>query len=108
MKKPLILDDSQRSVLSQWVRSRTVSIRWRARARTILAAANGGTDQVIAHTLGTTRHRVARWRARFIESGVEALKKDLPRGGRPPKVDAEKAQEIVRLTTQTTPANATH
>ena len=108
MKKPLILDDSQRSVLSHWVRSRAVSIRWRARARIILAAANGGTDQAIADTLGTTRHRVARWRGRFIEGGVEALKKDLPRGGRPPKVDAEKAQEIVRLTTQTTSANATH
>jgi transposase len=108
MKKPLILDDSQRSVLNQWVRSRTVSVRWRARARIILAAAKGGTDQAIALELNTTRHRVARWRARFIEGGVEALKKDLPRGGRPPKVDAGKVQEIVRLTTQTTPANATH
>jgi transposase len=108
MKKPLILDDSQRSVLSQWVRSRTVSIRWRARACIILAAAKGGTDQAIAAELGTTRHRVARWRARFMEGGVEALKKDLPRGGRPPKIDAGKAQEIVRLTTQTTPDNATH
>jgi transposase len=110
MKKPLILDDSQRSVLSQWVRSRTVTIRWRARARAriILAAANGSTDQAIADTLGTTRYRVARWRARFIEDGVEALKKDLPRGGHPPKVNAGKAQEIVRMTTQTTPANATH
>ena len=108
MKKPLILDDSQRSVLSQWARSRTVSIRWRARARIILASAKDGTDQAIALELGTTRHRVARWRARFLEGGVEALKKDLPRGGRPPKVDAGKAQEIVRLTTQTKPANATH
>jgi len=60
MKKPLILDESQRSVLSQWVRSRTVNIRWRARARIILAAAKGGTDQAIAVELGTTRHRVDR------------------------------------------------
>lgn len=39
---------------------------------------------------------------------MEALKKDRPRDGRPPKFDAGKAQDIVRLTTQTTPANATH
>ena len=108
MKRAITLDDSQRRVLNRWVRSRTVSVRWRARAQIILAATKGRTDQDIAAELGTTRHRVARWRSRFVEGGVEALKKDLPRGGRPLRIDAGKAQEIVRLTTQTTPANATH
>jgi len=107
MKSPITLDDLQRSALTQWTRSRTVSVRWRERARIVLAAAKGDTDQAIAEQLGTTRHRVARWRSRFEAGGIAALKKDLPRGGRPPKADAAKVAEIVRLTTQTTPANAT-
>lgn len=108
MKPPMPLDDSQKKVLSHWVRSATVSVRWRERAQIILAVASGGTDQANAAKLGTTRHRIARWRARFEAGGVEALKKDLPRGGRPPKADAGKVAEIIRLTTQTKPANATH
>jgi transposase len=48
---------------------------------------------------------VGRWRERYAEGGVAAIERDLPRGGRPPKVDAA---EVVRLTTQTLPAAATH
>ncbi|MGH8030887.1 MAG: IS630 family transposase [Luteimonas sp.] len=108
MKPPVTLDESQRRTLTQWARSRTVSVRWRERARIVLAASKGDSDQAIAEALGTTRHRVARWRARFASGGVAALKQDLPRGGRPPKADATKIEEIIRLTIQTTPAHATH
>ena len=107
MKTPLTLDDEQRKVLEQWSRSRTVSVRWRERALMVLAAAEHDSDVAIAARFGTTRHRVARWRVRFESGGVEALKKDLPRGGRPPTISAAKIKQIVRLTTQTKPAQAT-
>lgn len=107
MKPPITLDDEQRKVLEQWSRSRTVSVRWRERALIVLATARPGSDVAIAARLGTTRHRVARWRTRFESGGIEALKKDLPRGGRPPKVSAAKIEQIVRLTTQTHPKQAT-
>jgi len=42
---------------------------------------------------------------RYAQGGLAAIERDLPRGGRRPKVGAE---EIVRLTTQTLPAAATH
>ncbi|MEO6969071.1 MAG: helix-turn-helix domain-containing protein, partial [Rhodanobacteraceae bacterium] len=71
MKSPHTLDDNQRKVLEQWSRSRTVSVRWRARALIVLAATERASDQAIAARLGTTRHRVARWRARFESGGVE-------------------------------------
>jgi transposase len=108
VKPAPVLDDDQRRILNQWARSHTVSLRWRMRAQIILAASKGKTDQDIAIELGTTRHRVARWRSRFAQGGIEALKKDLPRGGRPPTVTPDKAREIVQMTTQTIPANATH
>ncbi len=76
MKPPITIDSKQRKVLEQWSRSRTVSVRWRERALIVLTATERASDQAIAAQLGTTRHRVARWRERFESSGVEALKKD--------------------------------
>ena len=62
-------------------------------------------NDVIAEEVGVGRVQVGRWRRRYAEGGLAAIEKDLPRGGRPPKVDAAK---IVRLTTQTLPKSATH
>lgn len=107
MKSPIALEDPQREVLECWSRSRTVSVRWRERAQIILAATDKVSDGAIAKQLGTTRHRVARWRSRFASGGIDALKKDLPRGGRPRQVTDAKVQQIVRLTTQTQPKHAT-
>ena len=107
MKSPISLDDEQRRILEQWSRSRTVSVRWRERALMVLAATEKVSEQVLAQRLGTTRHRVARWRQRFEDGGIEALQKDRPRGGRPPSIDAAKIKQIVRLRTQSTPRHAT-
>jgi transposase len=51
------------------------------------------------------RVQVGRWRDRFAQGGLAAIEADLPRSGRKPRIDAA---EIVRLTTQSTPAGATH
>src|SRR5690606_24737739 len=45
------------------------------------------------------------WRERFVEGGLTAIESDLARSGRKPRIDAA---AIVRLTTQTMPATATH
>lgn len=84
-----------------------VSAGWRERALIVLAATQVVSDGAIAAKLGTTRYRVARWLERFEAGGIEALKKDLPRGGRPLRIDAAQIKQIVRLTTQTTPKYAT-
>ena len=62
-------------------------------------------DREIARELGIGRIQAARWRGRFATDGVEAIQADLPRSGRKPRIDAA---EIVRVTTQTKPAGATH
>jgi transposase len=49
--------------------------------------------------------QVARWRKRYLESGLQGLERDLPRGAPPVKVDVAK---WVELTTQSTPEAATH
>jgi transposase len=51
---------------------------------------------------------VARWRTRFLESGIAGIEKDAPRPGRKPAVSKQKVQQIIRKTTREKPPNATH
>jgi len=73
-----------------------------------LLAAAGLENKQIAAQLNITPEKVARWRNRFLEGGLAALDKDAPRSGRPATITPETVMEIVRMTTQEKPANATH
>ena len=100
----IVLLNEERAQLLQLARSKTVSVRLARRAQIILGAADGLDNRTIAAQVGVGRVQVGRWRNRYIEGGLAAIQQDLPRGGRPVKADAA---QIVRLTTQTLPANAT-
>ena len=102
---PVQLTNEQRVKLSLYARGRSVAQRVVERARIVLQAAEGKQDREIAATLQIGRHTVARWRARFLESGVAGIEKDAPRPGRMRQIDPA---EIVRKTTQEKPGNATH
>ena len=106
---PLVtLTDTQRKQLQGYARGRRTSVRLALRAKIVLLAAKGFQNQQIAQQLSVTRQLVARWRKRFLQAGVAGIEKDAPRPGRKPAVGADKVREIVRLTTQQTPSNATH
>jgi transposase len=102
------LTKTQRATLQRWAGSRTVVVRQAQRARMILQAAAGKSNQEIAAVLGVKVHTVGRWRKRFAELGIAGIEKDLPRGGRPRRQREEIESEIIRKTTQETPENATH
>jgi transposase len=102
------LTKTQRATLQRWAGSRTVVVRQTQRARMILQAAAGKSNQEIAAVLGVKVHTVGRWRKRFAELGIAGIEKDLPRGGRPRRQREEIESEIIRKTTQETPENATH
>jgi len=105
-KAPTIrLSSEDEKKLTRLARSNTTSVRLARRARIVLLAAAGVDNQTIATQLDIGRVQVGRWRERYAQGGFAAIEHDLPRGGRPPKVDAA---EIVRRTTQTLPAAATH
>jgi transposase len=101
----IVLSTTEKKTLERLARSNTSSVRLARRAKLILLAAQGLDNQVIAAQLGVGRVQVGRWRTRYVEGGLQAIEKDLPRGGRKPCVDHQK---IVELTTQTTPKSATH
>ncbi|MGH6637098.1 MAG: IS630 family transposase [Polaromonas sp.] len=91
--------------LVQWSTSSLQSVRRALRAKMVLMAAAGFVDSIIARELGLPQPRVRRWVGRYAELGLKGIEKDAPRGGRPSKVSAS---EVVRLTTQTQRAAATH
>jgi transposase len=99
------LTDEQVSELTQLARSKRTSVRLAQRAQIVRLAAQGLQNKDIAEQLGIGRVQVARWRERYLESGLQGIERDLPRGAPPVKVDVAK---LVELTTQTKPEAATH
>ena len=102
------LTSDQKNLLTKAANGSSVSVRFSRRARIVLLAAEGRQDIAIARELKITRQRCARWRRRFIQLGIEGLKKDAPRPGRKKKISPQKIQSIVRKTLEQKPANATH
>jgi transposase len=101
------LTPAERRTLKNLARSRTISSRQARRAQIVLLAAEGFSNADIAGELGVKPHTIGRWRNRFAEHRLVGIEKDLPRGGRPREREAIES-EIIRKTTQETPANATH
>ncbi len=102
------LSDEQRQQLEKRARARSVSVRVAQRSKMILLAAAGLSDLKIGAELGVKRQTVARWRSRFMQMGIAGIEKDAPRPGRKPQISTKRVQEIVRLTTQEKPTDATH
>jgi transposase len=92
-------------ILSQ---RRRVEARLQQRARVVLLAAKGMQNKDIAVEVGLDRRQVALWRQRFLDGGIDALRKDAPRSGRPASVMAEMESRIVQATLHDKPVNATH
>lgn len=104
----VVLTDEDRKTLESWDKGQRVEVRQALRARIVLLSAKGMQIKDIATELNITRQRVARWRKRFVEKGIEGIRKDAPRGGRSPKLINQKAEMILNATTGQKPANATH
>jgi transposase len=102
------LSGEQREQLEQLARSRTTTVRLALRAKIILLAADGRQDEQIAAEMGIARQTVARWRGRFIDSGITGIEKDATRPGRTPKISARQVKKVIHKTTQEKPPDATH
>ena len=88
-------------------KGRRVEARLQQRARVVLLAAKGWQNKEIAVEVGLDRRQVALWRRRFLDGGIEALRKDAPRSGRPAKVTDEVQSRIVHATLHDRPGAPT-
>jgi len=73
------------------------------RARIVLMAVNGLENQEIASRLGITRQKAGRWRERFAEFGIDGIKNDASRSGRPPVITKCKKTRTANMTQRQNP-----
>ena len=106
-KTALVVSAEQREQLESLARRRSTAQALALRARIILACAEGGHNTQVAARLGIFRQTVGRWRTRFIQSGVDGLL-DEPRPGAPRKITDAAVEQVVTLTLESKPRDATH
>ena len=102
------LDEHTERELRMLAKRRTVEARLQQRARVVLLAAEGRLNKDIAVEAGLDRRQIALWRQRFLDGGIDALRKDAPRSGRPATITAQIESRIVQATLHDKPINATH
>jgi len=106
-KAALVISAEQREQLESFVRRRTTAQALALRSRIILACADGGDNTEVGERLGLRRQTVGRWRSRFIQNGVDGLL-DEPRPGAPRKISDAAVENVVTLTLESRPTDATH
>lgn len=103
----LRLSDDERAILAGMLRATTIAAGLARRARVILALADGQSYGTIAATYGVTDTYIARWKQRVVAGGLPALG-DLPRSGRPDRLDPRLEAQILAKTQEPPPAPFTH
>ena len=106
-KETILLTTGQRTELESVARSRSLPHGLVVRARVILMAADGKSNTHIAERLSLSKPSVGKWRARYLQLGIQGLHDEL-RPGRPRTITDEKVALIVRKTLYTKPKDGTH
>jgi transposase len=105
---PQCVDANQRKRLEALVRGRKTEQKVALRARIILMAMQGMSNNGIAHELEISRPTVLLWRVRFRNFGVPGILRDGKRPGRRPALSPEKEQQVVEATLHSKPPASTH
>jgi len=103
----LTLTDEENNRLVEWTRRRKSAQALALRARIVLACAGGALNRDVAKRLQVTPRTVGKWRQRFVDLRLDGLL-DAPRPGQPRKISDAKVEEIIALTLESRPADATH
>lgn len=101
------ITEEQRVELESLLRSPKTAQSLASRAKIVILTSAGKTAEELALQLGTTLRKIYRWRKRFKEHGIDGLQ-DRPRSGQPKKLSDEKVKEVLRMTVECIPHEATH
>lgn len=104
---PTILPVEDRLQLEACIRRATAPHRDVFRASILLRLADGVSIADTAHELNCCTATVARWRKRYLTSGLPGLK-DAPRSGQPTKITPEVRKRVLDMTVHSLPKEASH
>ena len=104
----IVLSDDERKTLTTWSRGRSTPARLVLRAKIVLAAAEGKTNEAIAAELGTSKPTVGRWRTRFASAADGRDRKGRFASRTHAGHYGRDGDAIVQKTTQEKPEDATH
>src|SRR5436309_1788477 len=107
LKALIVLTSDEREELTRRAASRTLAAADVFKARLILALADGHSYTRIERELNTNRPTIARWKARFTESGLEGLRARHI-GSRPRKLTAAVVARVLKKTQQKPSDGSTH
>ena len=103
----IVLDEMQKAALMALTRKHGAPQSLVVRARIVLSAARGLTNQEIAAKHDVCAHTAGLWRNRFARDGMDGLY-DEPRPGAPRRIGDDEIATTIRKTLQTRPKGATH
>jgi len=101
----LTVEENNRLV--EWARRRTTAQALALRSRIVLACAQGISNTEVSQRLGVTLQTVGKWRQRFVDQRLDGLL-DAPRPGQPRKISDAKVEEVLAMTLERKPREATH
>lgn len=91
------LSEEDRTELNKYLRHGKSPARSLTRARILLLADEGHSDEVIVEALKVSRPTVNRIRKRYCEGGLDFALYEKPRSGAPPKLDGRIEAELTLL-----------
>lgn len=102
------LAEEEREQLLQLTRRGTSSVRKVTRARILLKANEGSSDQEVAEALDIGTATVARTRQRFVEEGLDSALKERPRPGQRRKLNGKQEAHIIAVACSQAPEGHAH
>ncbi|GAB3545231.1 IS630 family transposase [Actinopolyspora lacussalsi] len=103
-QEALSLSEAEREWLIRWTRLPSTSQAVALRCRIVLECARGLSDASVAREVGVSAQVVGKWRRRFRQGRLAALK-DRPRSGAPRSISEEQVQTILEAVLTEPPPN---
>lgn len=97
------LAEEEREELRTLLRGGKASVRMVTRARVLMRADEGRTDETIASALDVSTATVGRVRRRFVEGGLEQALKEQPRPGQRRKLSGKQEAHVIAVACSTPP-----
>ena len=102
------LSPEDRAELGGWLAGRNTPQKLVWRARIVLMWADGAGITKIVQATGKTKRTAYRWRDRYVERGIEGLRRDASRPGRKKPLEAATIERVVHMTLHEKPPVGTH